>query len=231
MISVLIPVYNGIEYLTESLGSVIDQTYTKWEVIIGINGHPPHSDVEIYANKIKDELFNYTFHKDKIRIIHYITKGKSATLNAMIKDCKYNLVALLDVDDKWLPTKLEKQSKYWNDYDVVGTTCKYFGDRDDAPNIPTGDISTFDFLSVNPIINCSAVLKKDLATWNEQNTILEDYELWLQLRLKNKKFYNIEETLCLHRIDKKSAFNNSNSHYVYDLVEHYKTLFKSSRCK
>jgi glycosyltransferase involved in cell wall biosynthesis len=223
MISVLIPIYNGIEYLSESLQSVIEQTYTDWEVIIGINGHPPNSDVEKEAYRVKYNIVPITI-SPKIRIIHYSTKGKPATLNAMVKDCKYDLVALLDVDDKWLPTKLEKQSKYWDEYDVVGTTCQYFGDRNDSPNVPTGDISDFNFLTVNPVINCSAVLKKVYACWNEAE-ILEDYELWLRLRLGNKKFYNINEVLCHHRIHKDSAFNNFNSHYVYNLVRKYEILF------
>lgn len=226
MISVLIPVYNGVEYLSESLTSVIDQTYTRWEVIIGINGHPPNSDVEEYANKVKADICNNDILRDKIRIIYYKTNGKSATLNAMVKDCSYDLVALLDVDDKWLPTKLERQRQYWDSYDVVGTTCQYFGDRFDSPNIPVNDISDFDFLKVNPVINCSAVLKKQCAYWNELNTVgLEDYELWLQLRLQNKKFYNIAETLCLHRIDKKSAFNNSNGLYVHQLLDEYRQIY------
>lgn len=74
MISVLIPVYNGVEYLPEALMSVINQTYTKWEVLIGINGHFLHSDVEIYANRVKSLVCNDVI-SDKIRILHYITKG------------------------------------------------------------------------------------------------------------------------------------------------------------
>ena len=40
MISILMPIYNGIEYINESVSSVLDQTYGDWELIIGINGHP-----------------------------------------------------------------------------------------------------------------------------------------------------------------------------------------------
>ena len=45
MISILIPIYNGIEYIDESVSSVLKQTYNEWELLIGINGHPPNSDV------------------------------------------------------------------------------------------------------------------------------------------------------------------------------------------
>ena len=48
-ITVFIPLYNGVEFLKESLSSVVNQTYEKWEVIIGVNGHGIGSDVEKQA--------------------------------------------------------------------------------------------------------------------------------------------------------------------------------------
>ena len=51
MISILIPIYNGIEYINESVSSVLSQTYDKWELLIGINGHPPNSYVYQTATK------------------------------------------------------------------------------------------------------------------------------------------------------------------------------------
>ena len=45
MISILIPIYNGIEFVEESVSSVIQQTFKEWELIIGINGHPKNSDI------------------------------------------------------------------------------------------------------------------------------------------------------------------------------------------
>ena len=45
MISILIPIYNGVEFIEESVSSVLNQTYDQWELLIGINGHPQNSDV------------------------------------------------------------------------------------------------------------------------------------------------------------------------------------------
>ena len=45
MISILIPIYNGIEFIEESVSSVLNQTYEQWELLIGINGHPENSDI------------------------------------------------------------------------------------------------------------------------------------------------------------------------------------------
>ena len=45
MISILMPIYNGIEFINESVSSIILQTFGEWELIIGINGHPENSEV------------------------------------------------------------------------------------------------------------------------------------------------------------------------------------------
>ena len=83
------------------------------------------------------------------------------------------------------------------------------------PNIPTGDISNFNFFSFNPIINSSIIIKKKDAIWCEdKDLILEDYDMWLRLNYENKKFYNINEILCYHRIHKKSYFNNIDNNNI-----------------
>ncbi len=68
-ITILMPIYNGIEFIEESVESIIKQTYTEWELIIGINGHPPNSEV---YKKAKE------YESDKIKVYDLIDiKGKS----------------------------------------------------------------------------------------------------------------------------------------------------------
>jgi glycosyltransferase involved in cell wall biosynthesis len=213
-ISILIPIYNGVEYLDQSLSSIIRQTYKDWEVIIGINGVSSNSIVEEKAMEIVKLLNKDSTYE--IRVIYYDTKGKPATLNKMVLDAKYPYIALLDVDDIWIDVKLEKQLKYLDIYDVIGTGCRYFGDYDHYPNLPYGDLRYFNFLQFNPIINSSAIIKKKCAYWNE-NEFLEDYDLWLRLFKENKKFFNIDECLVLHRIHNDSCFNGTNHLHVEEL--------------
>jgi len=204
MISVLIPIYNGIEFINSAVSSVLEQTYEDWELIIAVNGHPENSNVYQIAKE-------YELISDKIRVFDfYNVSGKADTLNAMIPYCKYDYVAILDVDDIWLENKLQVQSKFLNCYDVIGGQCVYFGDLENIqPDIPFGDITIFDFRKVNPIINSSVVVRKYLCQWNENG--IEDYDLWLRLRKNNRTFYNCKEVIVKHRIHKTSAFN-SNGH-------------------
>jgi len=213
-ISILMPIYNGIEFLEQSLSSIIKQTYKNWELIIGINGIPINSNVYLKAIEI---CKNYNSQYD-ISVNYYDTKGKPSTLNKMVKDAKFNFIALLDVDDLWINNKLEKQLHYLDIYDVIGTGCQYFGDTNHKPILPYGDLRYFNFFQFNPIINSSVILKKEIAEWNE-NEFVEDYDLWLKLFKANKKFYNIDEILVLHRIYSTSFFNNTNHNYVEKLKE------------
>jgi teichuronic acid biosynthesis glycosyltransferase TuaG len=217
MISILMPIYNGIEFIDESVSSILTQTYGQWELLIGVNGHPENSDVYKIAKK-------YETINDKIRVYDfYKTKGKSNTLNEMIQFCKYDYIALLDVDDVWYPQKLELQTKFLNYYDIVGSNCVWFGDRPGiVPKIPEGDISNFDFSTVNPIINSSCIIRKGLCYWNHNWNGIEDYDLWIRLRKSNKLFFNCKEILVKHRIHNASAFNAQGNDNKVDslLVSH-----------
>lgn len=233
MISILIPIYNGIEYIDQSVSSVINQTFQDWELFIGINGHPENSDIykkALYSinNFINDSKYSHINLKNKIQLFDfYNIKGKSNTLNIMIKYCNYNYIALLDVDDIWQPNKLSIQVPFLQNYDVVGGRCIYFGERLNGiiPNIPLNDISDFNFFTVNPIINSSCIIKKEYAYWNSENDGVEDYDLWLHLRSKGIKMYNCHEILIKHRIHNDSAFNAQGNHNkVHKLLEYYKKL-------
>ena len=215
LLSILMPVYNGSEFLPDSVASVINQTFKEWELIIAINGYEPDSQifqmVYNYINAIGD---------NRIRVLDYHDcKGKPATLNKMLGECKYTYVAILDVDDIWLPMKLEVQQPFLlKGYDVIGTKCVYFGEMNNiVPAIPTGDIVTFNFLQNNPMINSSAIIKKELAHW-DVNCFVEDYDLWLRLWREKRRFYNCPEVLVKHRIHRESAFNaKGNNNHVAEL--------------
>ena len=216
------PIYNGIEYIDESVSSILKQTYTNWELLIGINGHPTNSEVYQIAKK-------YESQSNKIRVFDlYNIKGKSNALNEMVNYCSYDHVALLDVDDLWHEKKLSYQVPHLEkteneDYDVVGTRCIYIGDLNGVvPKIPTGDLSSCDFLKSNPIINSSVIIKKEYCYWYENG--IEDYDMWLRLRRENRRFYNCNEILVKHRIHQQSAFNanGKNQKLVKNLLETHK---------
>jgi len=200
------PIYNGIEFIEDSLNSVINQSYSKWELIISINGHDKNSEIYNIAKR---------YESDKIKIFDmYYIKGKSNTLNNSIQYCKYDNICILDVDDIWVFNKLEKQIDFINKYDVVGANCQYFGNINNYPNIPLGEINKLFFKKLNPIINSSSCFNKKYAYWNCEYDGVEDYDMWLRLLFMNKTFYNIPDILVYHRIHNNSFFNKSNNQNI-----------------
>ena len=218
MISILMPIYNGIEFIEESVSSVLKQTFTEWELIIGINGHLPNSEIYKIAK-------SYETKSNKIRVYDLIDiRGKSDALNHMLQYCNHDYVALLDVDDIWMDNKLQTQFIYCFVYDVIGSQCVYFGSMEGiTPRIPLNDFSDFDFSLCNPIINSSVLIRKDLCLWLSNDGV-EDYELWFTLRKQAKRFYNCSDILVKHRIHPTSAFNTQDhSKLIAKLIDNYRS--------
>jgi len=215
MISILIPIYNGIEFIEESIESVLQQTFNGWEILIGINGHPQNSEVYLKAKEYEQKVL-----EGKIKVFDFFEiKGKANTLNELVKHAKYDYIALLDVDDIWLPEKLEKQIPFIRlKYDVIGTNCIYFGNVYKKSTIPLKELTYYNFKKVNPIINSSVIIKKELCDWND--IPLEDYDLWIRLRKQGKTFYNCSNVLVKHRIHNDSAFNaKGNGQFKKELIK------------
>ena len=97
------PSYNTGKYISESINSVINQTYTDWELIIVDDASNDETD-SIVSNYLKDKR------------IRYIKKnrncGAALCRNAAISEAKGRWVAFLDSDDVWKSDKLEKQIKF-----------------------------------------------------------------------------------------------------------------------
>jgi glycosyltransferase involved in cell wall biosynthesis len=213
-LTLLIPVYNGIEFLEECIISVIAQTYPHWTAIIAVNGHG--EDGGEVAVKVRD----LATRDSRIQVIVQgpPLKGKVESLNRAMESVGDEWIALLDCDDKWEPTKLEKQVEAilgeGCDADVIGTHCHIFGERDSAPILPGGYIDPGLLEQYNPVVNSSSLIKRKWCHWeyNEVNEYaIEDYYLWMRVCLEGGRLYNVPEKLTWHRVYSTSAFNSK--HY------------------
>lgn len=200
MISILMPIYNGVEYLRESLASVVGQTFDRWEIIIGINNLPEGSDVFQRVS---------AYDSKKIRVYDLPQcRSKSQALNEMVKLAQYRFMCLLDVDDIWDHTKLQKQLGYMGSYQVVGTNAQYIGERNGGPSIPFMEVNPDVFRSINPVVNSSAMFLKEDAQWEDIKGV-EDYDMWCRLAAAGRRFFNVPEVLVSHRVHRDSAFNTN----------------------
>lgn len=110
LVSVIIPAFNAEKYISDTINSVLGQTYSYYEIIIINDGSTDGTE------KIVKQFSN------RIIYIKQRNKGISAARNAGIRKAKGEFIAFLDADDIWMPAKLEKQIDYLNshpDVDVV----------------------------------------------------------------------------------------------------------------
>jgi glycosyltransferase involved in cell wall biosynthesis len=206
MVSILLATYNGSKYIKESIQSIINQTYSEWELLVGINGTTDNTE-EIVKGFSDSRIKVYNFGDDK---------GKAKTLNKLLKIAKFDFIAIQDDDDIWLGDKLENQIKYVNEFDVIGTLINYIDENNNIIGKPNLSISHPDIVSRslngdNQVANTSAIVRKECALavngWSLELDGIEDFDFWLLIIKQNKKFINVDKSLVLHRLHKQSNFN------------------------
>jgi len=97
MISVIIPLYNKEAYISETLHSVLSQTYDKFEVIVVDDGSTDNS-LQVVRN----------FTDSRLRIVEKKNEGVSVARNEGIDQASFPWIAFLDADDWWAPTFLKE---------------------------------------------------------------------------------------------------------------------------
>jgi glycosyltransferase involved in cell wall biosynthesis len=206
MISILLAVYNGEQFIQEAVQSVLFQTYRDIELLVGFNG-TSDSSREILA----------AFNDPRIKIFDYgIDKGKAKTLNKLLNEASGDWIAVQDDDDIWLPIKLEEQAVFTLNYDVIGTRCKYIDSSGSIIGQPDISFIPEEIIEKtkggdNQVINSSALIRRSalvaMKGWSEEEDGVEDFDLWLRMMGKNYKFLNLPGFLVLHRLHPNSNYN------------------------
>lgn len=114
LVSIIMPLYNGEQFLEAAVQSVLAQSYGNWELLIVDDGSKDGGFA--LAKKIAEtDSRIYVFQHEK-----GANRGVSATRNLAISKSKGEYLALLDCDDVWLDNKLEKQVPILRQYPEVG---------------------------------------------------------------------------------------------------------------
>lgn len=103
LVSIIIPVYNGSNYMKEAIDSALSQTYKNIEVIVVNDGSKDDGKTEEIALS----------YGDKIRYFHKENGGVSSALNYGIKMMKGDFFSWLSHDDVYFDTKIQKQIEAW----------------------------------------------------------------------------------------------------------------------
>lgn len=199
-VTVLMPVYNGQNYLFESIKSIQNQTFTNWELLI-INDASTDNTVNIVKEYQKKD--------DRIRLITNETNLKIAkTLNKGICEARGLYIARMDDDDISLPTRLEKEVEILDKNPstvLVGSWQKHFGTNNWVHRPPKSAKQIKATLLFECCVCHSTVMfKKDIFIKNKffynSSFLSEDYELWTRVSEKYD-LYTIPEILGEYRLN------------------------------
>ena len=207
-ISVIIPVYNGEKTIQETVESVLNQTFTDFELII-INADSTDATLSI-VSQIKDE---------RIKVFSYPKANVAVNRNRGIKHAAGDYLSFIDADDLWTSDKLAAQHKAlqenpqagvaysWTDYIDESSQYLKSGRRVKASDDAFSKLLLFNFLEngSNPLIRKSTLEK--VGGFDELLPAAQDIDMWLRLAA-NYKFICVEKPQILYRTSANSMSTN-----------------------
>ena len=116
LVSIIMNCHNGSQFINRSVKSIRKQKYKNWELVFWDNNSTDKSKQVI--KKIKDKRIKYFFSKKFHNLYH--------SRNKAIKKAKGEYICFLDVDDQWIPNKLNKQVNIMSNYDYDVIFSNYF---------------------------------------------------------------------------------------------------------
>ena len=225
-ISVIMSVYNTpIEYLKESIDSILNQTYKDFEFII-INDN---------SNDLTTDFLS-TYTDNRIRLFTNETNlGLTKSLNVALNNSIGKYIARMDSDDIALPNRLEEQLEYIENnpqYIAIGSSFKKSNsDKIIKKHNMSRETRRCRMLFYNEglchptaFIN-NEILKKYDIKYDENILKAQDYALWVEL-LKYGNIGNIDKQLLIYRIHNNQITNNFSSQMKYEQMTMKKQLDK-----
>lgn len=200
LVSIITPCYNGARFIRETIESVLSQTYELWEMIIIDDGSIDESVNIINAYMKKDS---------RIKLIQQVNSGSSVARNNGIRNASGQYIALLDADDLWLPTFLEKQIAFMKEKNAICVCCSY-GRINEAseeihrPTIAKSVITNKDML-VMDYVGCLTGLydtKRHGKVYlhEELKSLRDDYAFWYDISSLEGVIYGNKEVLAKYRV-------------------------------
>ncbi|MFC1595697.1 glycosyltransferase family 2 protein [Candidatus Margulisiibacteriota bacterium] len=198
-VSVIMAAHNHAHFLQRSIGSVLEQTYLDYELIVIDNGSTDNTAETV--RKLETDRVRYIYQDD--------TGSVAGPRNTGIKAAKGKYVAFLDSDDHWYPEKLQRVMrclKHNPNIDVIchdmlrSTSEKVLNKIIVGPD-KEGDIFTRLLYEGNFLLGSGVTVKREaiveVGNFDERQDFVnaEDYETWLRLARAGNQFFFLNEVL------------------------------------
>lgn len=228
LISVIVPVYNAEKYIYDCIDSIIEQTYTKIEIILVDDGTPDN------CGKICDE---YSKRDDRVKVVHQKNGGQFSARISGIKKASGEYLVFLDADDMIKTTAIQTIVDKINQVDCdmlifeASRTNDFSGKYMDIPleknKVYSGESlkEIYRLALTTGKLNCMCmkVVKSDLININNDFSEYyhirngEDTLMALMAIAEAKKICYIDDILYYYRINEESISFKYNDNLYYDL--------------
>ncbi len=206
--SILLPAYNCEKFIRKTIDSLLNQTYTNFELLIINDGSTDTTSAIIDS---------YT----DVRIQHIHNDGNQGliyTLNRGLELAKGKYIARIDADDVCLPTRLKKQIEWLEknpETAIVATQIIFINEL----NEPTGnwplDMQSITAAQIKKamlwqscIAHPSVMMRSEIIKqyhYSTQQKHSEDYDLWLQILSDGNVIEKVPEQLLKYRVHTESV--------------------------
>ncbi|MCM1173595.1 MAG: glycosyltransferase family 2 protein [Blautia sp.] len=232
-VSVIIPTYNRADVLKTSIQSVLQQTYSDFELLIVDDGSTDNTNMMVES--LNDARIRY------LRMPQ--NRGVAAARNEGIRQAEYSYIAFQDSDDYWKPEKLEKQMAFLAQRPEAGLLyCPYECKKADgsALLVPGGNIppeekqgNIYPYMLCRNTIGAPTVLLRRQCLersglFCESLTCLEDWELFLRIS-RNSEIAFQEEPMVSVSLSRDGVSHNISGYYearCYMLARHKDALLR-----
>lgn len=204
-ITVLMAVYNGQDYLSETIESIRNQTFRDFEFLI----------VDDSSNDQTSEILQRAAAEDsRLRIIcNDKNLGLTRSLNIGLRAASGSLVARIDADDVAVPSRLSEQVAYLRahpDCAVLSSAAYPINEHEEATEGTGGSYTSDQILGTilirNPIIHSSVMYHRksilELGGYDERYSRAQDYDLWLRCIYTGLRIDSLPSELIGYRFHK-----------------------------
>lgn len=205
LVSIITPCYNASRYISQTIDSVLLQTYQNWEMIISDDCSTDNSQ-DIISAASKDLRIK--------SILSNKNEGPSICRNKAILSANGRYIAFLDSDDLWAPKKIEKQILFMKEQNCVLSFTAYRKISEEGTFLgsviePPHRVNYYQLLCGNVIGNLTAMY--DVARIGKVYQPIvkhEDYAQWLNILKMGYEAYGLNECLAYYRISWSSVSGN-----------------------
>lgn len=198
-VSIVIPVYNALEYLPYAIASVEAQSFQDFEVLIVDDGSTDNIE----------EWFLENIFDCRYRLISQENQGISGARNRGVKEAVGEYVAFLDADDFWAPEKLEQQTNCLDHEPGVALVHTWLS-MVDVSGQPTGRVlesyaegDAYKSLLVKNSVACASVMLRrqcfeKVGYFDLDLLSMEDWDMWIRMA-RHYRFAVIPDALTFYR--------------------------------